>query len=147
MIQVFRQPARMLASIGLTLLLLAAVPRAGATDELGMTLAFKDARPVEVVIDARSEQKTWLGVSWYAPGITDAGSQGEHQIFELAPQRDRKTFEVPSRMVGGSLECALWGRKVLRKDCATDCDWCQKNGYHLEQRKAYLFGSLSEGGK
>lgn len=114
-----------------------------AGDELGLTLSLTGDRPVEVLVDTRLDKAGWLGVSWYAPGVTDP-TKGEHSVFEAVAGRDRQVFQVPVRLVGGAVECALWGRKVLKKDCATQCSYCQTSGFHLEQRKGYLYCSLAE---
>lgn len=125
------------------LLLLATTPAARAGDELGLTLSLMGDRPSEVLVDTRLEKTGWLGVSWYGPGVTDP-AKGEHSVFEAVAGRDRQVFQVPVRLVGGAVECALWGRKVLKKDCPTQCTYCQTSGFHLEQRKAYVYCSLAE---
>lgn len=117
-----------------------------AGDELGMVISLTGDRPSEVVVDTRLEKAGWLGVSWYPAGVTDP-AKGEHTLFEAVAGRDRQVFQVPVRLVGGAVECALWGRKVLKKDCPTHCDYCQASGFHLEQRKGYLYGSLAEVGR
>lgn len=113
--------------------------------ELSLEISMDDAtgRPTRVVLRGETAKACWLGVSFYPYGTENALKDGEHQLIELAPGRFEHVLQVQERMVGGAVECALWDVRVARKDCSGPCEWCLENGYHVENRRIYLYGSLA----
>ncbi len=112
--------------------------------ELSLRMEFEKGQPHRIVIQADLEAEAWLGLSWYPYGVTDAYAEGEHQVIRLSPGENEQIFRVPARMLGGSVECALWKVRVTREECPTQCQWCTDNGFHLEKQQGYLYGSLAK---
>jgi hypothetical protein len=127
----------------LLLLLLLALPAAAQRLALEIEIDPASGTPSQVTVRGRVQQACWLGISFYPYGTENALRDGEHQLLELVPGRFEHTFKVPERHVGGSVECAIWNTRVLREDCSGPCEWCLGNGYHVEDRRVYLYGSLA----
>lgn len=132
-------------TLTMALLLCLTTWTAGARElELKLVLDRQNATPGEVVVSGQMERPGWLGISFYPYGTQNVLTDGEHQVMQVPAGRFEFRFEVGSRFAGGGVECALWGVKVEADNCAGPCEWCLSNGYHLENRIAYLYGSLAQ---
>lgn len=129
-----------------TLLLLAMLVLPALAQELALEITMDEdsGRPTQVVVKGDAVEACWLGLSFYPYGTENALKDGEHQLFELSAGHFEHVIKVPERLVGGSVECALWGKRVLKKDCSGPCEWCLENGYHVENRRIYIYGSLAQ---
>ena len=123
------------------LLLVAAVQ----AQELGLTLKLdaKGRQPEQVVVQGRVDKPAWLGISFYPYGTQNVLQDGTHQVLQIPVGRFEHTFQVADRFVGGGVEAALWEKKVPAAQCSGPCEWCKKNGYHLENQILYDYGSLA----
>jgi hypothetical protein len=100
--------------------------------------------PTKLTFDVKSgTKKLWLGVSLYPRTFADPLKEGEHIQIELNGERANKTVKVGPKFSGGSFEAAIWGKKILKADCAIpECYWCSKNGFHLDDMLLYKSGFL-----
>jgi hypothetical protein len=114
--------------------------------ELGVVVKLdaKGKAPEKVVVQGRVEKSAWLGVSFYPYGTQNVLLEGLHQVLQVPAGRFEHGFQVADRMRGGSVEVALWEKKVPAAQCPGPCEWCQKNGYHLENQILYVYGSLAQ---
>lgn len=130
--------------VWLVLLLLAA--HLAAAQELGMTLKLdaKGRKVEKVMVTGRVERTAWLGVSFYPYGTQNVLLDGTHQVLQLPVGRFEHGFQVADRLTGGGVEAAIWEKKVPAAQCAGPCEWCKKNGYHLENQVLYQYGSLAQ---
>lgn len=124
------------------LLLLAA---AASAQELGLALKLdsQGRQPEHAVVQGRVDRPAWLGVSFYPYGTQNVLQDGTHQVLQVPVGRFEHTFQVADRFVGGGAEAALWEKKVPAAQCSGPCEWCKKNGYHLENQILYTYGSLA----
>lgn len=101
--------------------------------------------PTRIVITGNSNQaKAWLGLSLYPYGVLDLVTGGRHSFIELKKGDIRHEIQVDTKMLGGSFEFALWGKKVDKVDCTLDyCYWCKMNGFHVDEQLAYKSGLLT----
>jgi hypothetical protein len=126
----------------LTLLLLTASVWA---QELEMRLVINKASgmPSQVIVSGNMDHEGWMGISFYPYATQNVLNDGEHQVLHLPKGEFEYRFDVGSRYAGGGVECALWEKRVMASQCPGPCEWCGHNGYHLENRIAYLYGSLA----
>jgi hypothetical protein len=131
-------------TLAIGLLLVAA--QLAAAQELGMTIKLdeKGRHPDKVIVAGRVERAGWLGVSFYPYGTQNVLQEGAHQVLQVPVGRFEHGFQVADRMLGGGVEVALWEKKVMAAQCAGPCEWCKKNGYHLENQLIYVYGSLAQ---
>lgn len=117
-----------------------------AAQELGLVVKLdaKGKAPEKVAVQGRVEKSAWLGVSFYPYGTQNVLQEGLHQVMQVPAGRFEHGFQVADRMRGGSVEVALWEKKVPAAQCSGPCEWCQKNGYHLENQILYVYGSLAQ---
>lgn len=101
-------------------------------------------RPLQITISGHvKEKEAWLGISFYPKSAKDYVKEAEHKIEPLKEGDFYKAPFIDSRFIGGTYEVALWSKKVERKDCTIQgCQWCKKNGFHMEGRLDYKWGSI-----
>jgi hypothetical protein len=128
---------------GLLALCLTVLPLQAQELSLSIETDHSDGLPKEVVVKGEVGSRCWLGVSFYPYGTENLLSDGRHQIFELPAGEFTHTFKVGSGLIDGGVECAIWSTYIKASDCASKCEWCEANGYHLEDRRIYLYGSLA----
>jgi len=116
-----------------------------SAQELGITLKLdaKGRQPEQVAAQGRVDKPAWLGVSFYPYGTQNVLQDGTHQVLQVPVGRFEHSFQVADRFVGGGVEAALWEKKVPAAQCTGPCEWCKKNGYHLENQILYTYGSLA----
>ncbi|MDP2360577.1 MAG: hypothetical protein Q8O14_07475 [bacterium] len=121
------------------------VVQAATAQELGMTLKLdaKGQKPEKVFVSGRTDKAAWLGISFYPYGTQNVLADGSHQVLQVPAGRFEHAFQVADRLTGGGVEVALWEKRVAAAQCAGPCEWCHKNGYHLENQMLYLYGSLA----
>ena len=129
--------------IALTLLCLLAVSSQAQELALSIETNPDSGRPEEVVVTGSAHSTLWLGVSFYPYGTENLLTDGRHQVFEITKGKFEHRFKVGSGLVDGGVECALWDTRVGVQDCTSQCIWCTTNGYHLEGRRLYIYGSLA----
>jgi len=129
--------------LGILLLVLAAACRA---QELALKVVLdpETGRPGGVEVSGKVQESLWLGISFYPYGTENVLLDGSHQVLQIDPGKFRHEFALSERFVNGSVECALWSTKVEPEACDGPCQWCEANGYHLDNRQIYLYGSLAE---
>jgi hypothetical protein len=126
-------------------LLLVLAQVAGAQElNLGLKLDAKGKRPEKVMVQGRVDRTVWLGVSFYPYGTKNVLLEGTHQVIQVPAGRFEHGFQVADRLLGGGVEVALWEKKVPAAQCSGPCEWCQRNGYHLENQILYIYGSLAQ---
>jgi hypothetical protein len=111
---------------------------------LDIKLDAKGKRPEKVIVQGHVERGAWLGVSFYPYGAKNVLLEGTHQVIQVPAGRYEHGFQVADRLLGGAVEAALWEKKVPAAQCSGPCEWCQKNGYHLENQILYIYGSLAQ---
>ncbi len=134
------------------LLLALALCATAWSQELGLNLKLdaKGKRPAKLVVEGQVVKAAWLGVSFYPYGTQNVLADGTHQVLQIPVGRFEHSFTIADRLLGGGVEAALWEKKVASSNCAGPCEWCKKNGYHLENQILYVYGSLAQsaaGGK
>ena len=107
------------------------------------------SKPKNVMMDVVIEGATWdgplwLGFTWLTPtGDIDVDVQKVNGDF-------KKNFTVPLYKIDkNSMSCkyavSLWRWKVSKKECnrgpnGGPCNFCKKNGYHMEDRVSSIKG-------
>lgn len=114
--------------------------------ELGLSLKLdsKGKNPEKVIVQGHVDRSAWLGVSFYPYGTKNVLAEGTHQVIQVPAGRFEHGFQVADRLLGGAVEVALWEKKVPASQCSGPCEWCKRNGYHLENQILYVYGSLSQ---
>lgn len=90
-----------------------------------------------------SPMETYLGISFYPEGTTDALTQGKHSWKAVPPKKDF-IEKVPLKDVKtGTYEVSLWDKKIPR-NLATDNDnyFVKLWGFHLDGQKSYSYGTI-----
>lgn len=130
----------------LPLLLTLALVVGAWAQELGLSLKLdaKGKRPAKLVVDGQVAKAAWLGVSFYPYGTQNVLQDGKHEVLQIPVGRFEHVFTIADRLLGGGVEAALWERKVMSANCSGPCEWCKKNGYHLENQILYVYGSLAQ---
>ena len=88
-------------------------------------------------------EKMYLGFTWLTPG-------GEVDVdVQKVKGNFTKSFTVPLYKIDkGNMECdyvaSLWHKKVKKSKCKQGpCQYCRKNGYHMEGRGSSVRGTWS----
>ena len=136
----------------LSLLPLTAFAREGDSDAVGK-ITQVDNGVFEIIVKGRTEKgPLWLGCTFY-PGTkreTDLEAVSSGKKHFLASGNFAERFRVPTDMVRWAIETsrgnseadyvvALWRWRVEKSECRKrsnggPCEYCLKNGYHLEDR-------------
>jgi len=77
----------------------------------------------------------WLGVTLYTP----TGSEVENHIFPIKQGKGMSELVINPKFINGTLEAAVWTKKLTRDECLKTDDFCQKNGYRATGMVAYIW--------
>jgi len=101
--------------------------------------------PTRIIVSGTNPQdKAWLGMSLYPYGVVDPVIGGRHSFLELKKGDFRHEIQVDMDLLGGSIEFAIWGKRVEKVSCTKDyCYWCKKYGFHLDNLLVYKSGLLT----
>ena len=106
------------------------------------TLVVSAGRLLEIT--GESPRHAYVGVSMYPVNAQDAVHDGRHLVRSVRTGPFRETFST-SAFHGGTYEVALWGRKVLKKDCHIEgCQFCARYGYHMDDMLLYRSGKIGD---
>lgn len=115
-----------------------------AKNPISITFQYDDNIINKIIVSGAVNKTQWLGVSLYPKEYKDAIKNGYHQTRDIAPDSFYNEFTLDTKEAkkfNASYEIALWGKKVLQKDCLIpDCYWCGKNGFHLDELLFYQTG-------
>lgn len=96
-----------------------------------------------VISGATFEGTMYLGFTWMTPY-----SEIDKAVVKVKGNFTKR-YTVPLMSIDkGSMSCdfvaALWNKKVSKRRCDRGpCRWCQKNGYHMEDRGSSVKGTWS----
>lgn len=77
----------------------------------------------------------WLGVTFYTPN----GMEVENHIYPIKAGKSTTEINISSKFVNGSLEAAVWTKKLSQNECLKTDTFCQNNGYRLTGMVAYTW--------
>ncbi|MGE0494566.1 MAG: urea transporter [Vulcanimicrobiota bacterium] len=131
-----------LFAASLLALMLSAALSSSASPSPDPTLVVSAGRLLEIT--GQTPRRAYVGVSMYPVNARDAVRDGRHLVRSLKSGSFRETFST-SAYHGGTYEVALWGRKVLKKDCQLEgCQFCPRYGYHMDDMLLYRSGEIGE---
>lgn len=82
----------------------------------------------------------WLGVTIYPP----SGNNPQNRIFPLKEGSTSAEVELPSAIMGGTYEVAVWDRKISKEQCLPTDTICQQMGYRFEGLDTYMWGRIRQ---
>lgn len=78
----------------------------------------------------------WLGVTLYTANPKDLPL---NDVYQIKPGASATEIDIAPKYVNGTFEAALYTKKLDKSDCDPKDEFCQKNGYRLANRVAYLW--------
>ena len=82
-----------------------------------------------------------LGITFYPPNVKDI-KDAQSQLIPLKSGENVTDIKIDSRFKNGTMESAIWGKKLSKNECPANDTICQDLGYKLIDKRAYLWGYL-----
>jgi hypothetical protein len=78
----------------------------------------------------------WLGVTLYTANPKDMPL---NEVYQIKSGASTTEIDIEPKYVNGTFEAAVYTKKLGKSECMSTDEFCQKSGYRLANRIAYLW--------